>query len=342
MDNSQNPTHVQMDTSSVVPTPVLGQTSVMVSFDTDALIAAHQSAAWKISRWPDNIAIHHAKGCACCHKYIDHLLRAQSLGKVNLLHPDVKNAVQSAWPVFINSIEIDVDEHVQGQISNLHAQINERKDTLCDAKKSYCNAETVLTKEHSHVKDLEKELKDLKSHLQSEANASVLPPVTLVTAGSTLQVVIPTWSLPQPEAGPSHLPPPQPEAGPSHLPSSCNETRPSSPPKEVNLRSRITMEVDNEYNWLREEAGFKPVDGQLPVSKRQQCKELGSSVYILSFNSIEALEKNCLAQLPSNSLSDPTFHREREGVLNRITVDRFAMKNRVSGPSPSIDLPPPG
>ena len=32
------------------------------------------------------------------------------------------------------------------------------------------------TKEHSCVKDLELLLKDLKSHSQSEANASVLPP----------------------------------------------------------------------------------------------------------------------------------------------------------------------
>ena len=40
-------------------------------------------------------------------------------------------------------------------------------------------------------------------------------------------------------------------------------------PKEVNLRSHIAMEVDNEYNWLTEKAGFKPVEGLLPVSKRQ-------------------------------------------------------------------------
>ena len=104
---------------------------------------------------------------------------------------------------------------MQGQISDLHVQINELKDTLCDMKKSYCNAEAVLTKEHSCIKDL-------KSHLQSEANASVLPPVTVVTAGPTLRVIVLTWSLPQPEAGLSHLPPPQPEAGPSHLPSSQN------------------------------------------------------------------------------------------------------------------------
>ena len=51
---------------------------MMVSFDTNALIAACQGAAWKISGWPDNITIHHAKGCACCHEYINHLLGAQS------------------------------------------------------------------------------------------------------------------------------------------------------------------------------------------------------------------------------------------------------------------------
>ena len=125
--------------------------------------------------------------------------------------------MESAWPAFINSIKINADEHVQGQISNLHAQINELKDTLHDVKKSYCNAEAALTKEHSCIKDLEQELKDLKSCLQSEANALVLLPVTVATAGQTSWVVVPTWSLPQPEAGPSCLPPPQPEAGPSHL-----------------------------------------------------------------------------------------------------------------------------
>ena len=66
------------------------------------------------------------------------------------------------------------------------------------------------------------------------------------------------------------------------------------------------MEVDDEYDWLTEEASFKLVEGPLPVSKRQQ-KGQGPSVYISSFNSIEALEKNYLAQLPSNSLSDPAF-----------------------------------
>ena len=40
------------------------------------------------------------------------------------------------------------------------------------------------------------------------------------------------------------------------------------------------MEVDDEYDWLMEEAGFKPVEGLLPVSKRQQRKGLGPSVYI--------------------------------------------------------------
>ena len=149
MDKSQNPPHILMDTSFIIPTQVLGQTSVMVSLDTNALIAAHQGAAWKISGWPDNIAIHHTKGCACFHQYINHLLGAQSLGQINLQHLDIENAVQSTWPVFINSIKIDADQCIQGQISNLHAQIDELKDSLHNAKKSYRNAEAALIKEHS-------------------------------------------------------------------------------------------------------------------------------------------------------------------------------------------------
>ena len=176
---------------------------MMVSLDTDTLIAACQGAAWKISGWPENIAIHHAKGCACCHEYINHLLRAQSLRQINLQRIDVENAVQSAWPAFINSIEINADQCIQGQLSDLHAQIDELKDFLRDTKKSYCNAEAALTKEHSRVKDLEQELKDLKSHSQVEANASPLPPTTLVTVEPKSWVVVPAWSLPQPEAGPS-------------------------------------------------------------------------------------------------------------------------------------------
>ena len=173
----------------------------MVSLDTDALIAACQGAAWKISGWPENITIHHAKGCACCQEYINHLLGAQSLGQINLQHIDVENAVQSTWPAFINSIKIDADQRIQGQLSNLHAQIDELKDSLRDMKKSYCNAEAVLTKEHSRVKDLEQELKDLKSCLQVEANASALPPAMLATVEPKSWVVVPAWSLPQPEAG---------------------------------------------------------------------------------------------------------------------------------------------
>ena len=84
------------------------------------------------------------------------------------------------------------------------------------------------------------------------------------------------------------------------------------------------------------------VDGPLPVSKRQQKKGLGHSVYILAFNSIEALEKNYLAQSPSHSLTDPILCREREGMLNRIAVDKLAMKNIPSGQALSIELPPPG
>ena len=65
-------------------------------------------------------------------------------------------------------------------------------------------------------------------------------------------------------------------------------------------------EVDDEYEWM-DEAGYKLVDGPLPVSKRQQKKGLGPSAYILVFNSIEALEKNYLAQSPSHSLTDPVL-----------------------------------
>ena len=209
-----------MDTSSTILTQVLGQTSMTVSLDTNTLIAAHQGAAWKISGWPENITIHHAKGCACCHEYINHLLGAQSLGQINLQHIDVQNTVQSTWPAFINSIEIDAAQRIQGQLSNLHAQIDELKDSIRNAKKSYCNTEAVLTKEHSWVKDLEQELKDLKSHSQVEANTSALPPTTLATVEPKSQVVVPAWSLLQPEARPSRLPLPQPEAGPSCLPSS--------------------------------------------------------------------------------------------------------------------------
>ena len=82
----------------------------MVSLDTDALIAACQGAAWKISGWPENIAIHHAKGCACCHEYINHLLRAQSLGQINLQCINVENTVQSAWPAFISINSDAIDE----------------------------------------------------------------------------------------------------------------------------------------------------------------------------------------------------------------------------------------
>ena len=67
------------------------------------------------------------------------------------------------------------------------------------------------------------------------------------------------------------------------------------------------MEVDDEFEWM-EEASYKPVDGPLPVSKRQQKKGLEPSVYISAFNSIEALEKNYLAQSSSNSLTDPALH----------------------------------
>ena len=71
---------------------------------------------------------------------------------------------------------------------------------------------------------------------------------------------------------------------------SRKETRAASPPEEVNLWNCIAMEVDDEYEWM-EEAGYKPVESPLPVSKRQQKKGLGPSVYISACNSIEALER---------------------------------------------------
>ena len=255
-----------MDTMSTVPTQVSGQTPAMVSLDTYTLIAARQGAAWKISGWPENIAIHHTKGCACCHKYINHLLGAQSLRQINLQHIDVENAVQSTWSTFINSIEIDADQHIQRQLSNLHVQIDELKDSLCHMKKSYHNMEAALTKEHSQVKDLEQELKDLKSHSQVEANASALPQTTSAAVEPKTRVVIPAWSLPQPEAGPSRLPLPQPEAGPSRMHSSRKKTRAATPPEEVNLGSHFTMEVDDEYEWM-EEASYKLVDGPQSISR---------------------------------------------------------------------------
>ena len=67
------------------------------------------------------------------------------------------------------------------------------------------------------------------------------------------------------------------------------------------------MEVDWEPKWLTEEGGYKPSDGPSTVSKRQQGKGLGPSIEILAFNNIEALEKNYLALLPSNTLNDAAF-----------------------------------
>ena len=75
------------------------------------------------------------------------------------------------------------------------------------------------------------------------------------------------------------------------------------------------------------------------MALRAMCKY--STLLTSAFNSIEALEKNYLAQSPSNSLTDPALRWEREGVLNRIMVDKLTMKNRPSGPTLSVELPPP-
>ena len=71
------------------------------------------------------------------------------------------------------------------------------------------------------------------------------------------------------------------------------------------------MEVDNEYDWM-EEARYKLVEGLLPVSKRQQRKGLGPSVYILAFNSIEALEKKLLCTI-AKCFVDRPHPLSREG-----------------------------
>ena len=222
-----------------------------VSLDTNALIAACQGAAWKISGWPENIAIHHAKGCACCHKYINHLLRAQSLGQINLQHIDIENTVQSAWPAFINNIKINADQRIQGQLSDLHVQIDELKDSLRNAKKSYRNAEAVLTKEHSRVKDLEQEPKDLKSCLQVEANASALPPTTLVTVEPKSWVVVPTWSLPQPEAGPSDCPCLSQRPGPLACTHLDKRREPPLHPR------KSTSGVTSPWKWMLSTSGWR-------------------------------------------------------------------------------------
>ena len=235
----------------------------------------------------DHVAIHHAKGCAYCHEYIKHLLGAQRLGQINLLHSDIENTVKSTWPGFINSIEIDADERVQRQISDLHVWIDEMKDALHDTKKSSRNTEVVLTKECSQVKDLEQELKDFKSHLQVTANTSMVSPTTVVAAEppmQTTQVAKPAWSLPQPETGPSQLPPPPHEVGPS------------TQPEGVSLGCCITMEMDEGVPYqLMEEEGFKPSDNWPTVLKRQQHRGLGPPVNISSFNSMEELKRNYLA-----------------------------------------------
>ena len=144
-----------------------------------------------------------------------------------------------------------------------------------------------------------------------------------------MQVAKPVWSLYQPEAGPSQLPPPQPEVRPSML------------PKDINVRSRIAMEVDDYIpEWLMEEQGYKPYTGPPTVLKRQCHKGLGPPIKIGAFNSIEDLEKDYLVCFPSNSLTDPAFCWEREGIVNKITIEHLMMKSRISGPSPSIPLPP--
>ena len=109
---------------------------------------------------------------------------------------------------------------------------------------------------------------------------------------------------------------------------------------------KSTLGIASPWKWTMNMNGWRrPTTSRWMahcLSKRQQQKGLGPSVYISAFNSIEALEKNYLAQSPSHSLTDPILRREREGVLNRIAVDKLAMKNRPLGPTLSIELPLPG
>ena len=121
-------------------------------------------------------------------------------------------------------------------------------------KEVLLNAEAVLTKECSWVKDLEQELKDLKSHSQVELNASVLLPMTVVTAGPTMQVVIPASSLPQPEAGPSCLPCLSQRPGPLICPYLSMRWGP--PP---HLR-RLTSGAASPWKWMMYPSGWQKGD----------------------------------------------------------------------------------
>ena len=201
------------------------------------------------------------------------------------------------------------------------------KDLLHDKKRSSKTSKATLSKECSHSKALEQELKD------SKRSHTTLSPTTLVTEKPSTppaKAAKPMQPPPQPEAGPSRLPPPQPEAGPSTQPATSN------------LTDHLDMEVDDETpDWLTEEQGYRLSTGPAPISKRWQCRGLGPPVSIRTFNNIKGLEKDYLAHAPGNALTDPTFFQKREGVVNRIVAKWAVIKNRLSGPVPSIMLPSP-
>ena len=192
MDKSQNLPHVLMDTSSTVPTQVSGQTSTTVSLDTDALIAVHQGAAWKISGWPENIAIHHAKGVLVVMSTAITCLGLRVLGKSTYSVSTLRMLYRVPGPCSSTALKLmPINAYKGKSVICMRRSMNLRM--LFVMRRSYCNAEAALTKEHSWVKDVEQELKDLKSCSQSEMNTSTLLPTTLATVEPKSQVVIPAW-----------------------------------------------------------------------------------------------------------------------------------------------------
>ena len=233
--------------SAPVPTPTT------VSYDTDALIAAQQGAAWKISGLVGNVATHHTRGCTCCHEYINHLIGAQGLGQINLRRAAIGTAVNTAWPGLMQDFETAANEKAQPIIDDLHSEIDELKDRLRHAKRSINDADAALKEERDRTQKLERELK-----AALERTASL--PASLATqspnAPPTKKASRPP---PQPVAGPSRLPPPQPEAGSSQGSATAK------------LADRIAMEVDDIPEWLSEEQGYVPPVGPQGLHKASHC-----------------------------------------------------------------------
>ena len=299
-------------------------TPATVSFDTDALIAAHQGAGWKISGWAGNVATHHAWGCTCCHEYINHLIGAQGRGQINLRRAAIGTAINTAWPGLMQDFETAANEKAQPIIDDLHSEIDELKDRLRHAKRLIKDADAALKEERDRTQKFEREL---KAALERTAS---LPASLATQSPNALPTKKASRPLPQPEAGPSRLPPPQPEAELSQGSATAK------------LADRIAMEVDDIPEWLSEEQGYVPPVGPPAVSKRRQKKGLGPPIPIGGlFDTVEELQKDYLAHAPGNSLKDPTFLQEREGILNLIAACSAAIKSRPTGPVQSIALPVP-